>query len=227
MHEINENFYVLHEEILKNKQNKEKIFDYLKNNQIPVMNGNKLEFVDIDRILWSSQIPKKLFQQTIGKIYYLLSESGYENYLKRFFIDVMEIKQELTPQQIISYYQDLTKNLKISDVERDFILYLYEEAGRYDILNCLIDSCDLLNMNGDFSSDIKYISFSPDINDHLLPHFNERTLAISKKMYKFSQEKVKSTDSLYSKWEQMNWEFLNPPFVKEKIIIEGDVELYS
>lgn len=221
MHEINETIWILHEEIIKNEKNKQKVCDYLKFNQIPLINGNKLEFVDIDRILWSSQIPKKYFQQTIGKIYCLLSESGYEYDLKKIFIDVVEIKQELTPQQIMSYYQDLTKKLSISDVERDLILYLYEEAGKYDILNYLIDSCDLLNLNYKFTSDIKYISFSPDINNNLLSNFNEKTIAISKRMHKFSHEKIKSTDSLYSKWEQMNWKFLYPPLVEEKINIEG------
>lgn len=221
MNDINEKFWNIYLEVKNNSEDKTKVRDFFKNNQIPIINKNKIEFVDIDRLLWSSQIPKKYFQQTIGKTYYILNESGYEDNLKKFFIDVIEIKQELTPQQIIFYYQDLTKKLSISDVERDFILYLYEEAGKYDILNYLIDSCDLLNLNYNFSSNIKYISSSPDINNNLLPNFKDKTLAIPKNMYKYSQDKIKSKDSLYSKWEQMNWEFLNPPLVKEKIIIEG------
>ena len=224
MHEINEKFWNLYKEI-KNEQNKETIRDYLKNNQIPVINGNKLEFVDIDKIVWTSQITKKYSQQTIDKIYFLLTESGYEVYLKKFFTDIMEIKQEYTPQQLISYYKDLTNKILISDEEKDFILHLYEEAGKYDILSYLIDSCDLLNLNNKFSSNIKYISFSPDINKNLLSNFKERTIGVSKKMYKSSQDRIKSTDSLYSKWEQMNWKLLSPPFINEEITIEGGAEL--
>lgn len=207
-----------------NDKEKSKIKEEFEKNNIPILHENKIKLVNMDNILWSSKIPIRYLQNTICKSYYFLSKSGYEPKLEDFFIEILKIKEEFSSKQLMDYYKDLTDKHSISKDERDLILYLYEEANEYRILKELVNNYKLLNMNDEFTPDIKYISLNPDVNSYMKWSFKDEAIAVSDRMYQKGIDGI-SRQSLYSYClNKKTLRLLSLPLLKKNIEKVGKVK---